>query len=145
MGYAFHNPNVVAYYPNRSTTPIQWSREPWKMAQISRPSTTMAMSEMDALNFGGFLSAWSEDVTWGNETDLDWDGDGALDTKLKFLNDGRFEVPYGNLAPRHTGRTVNLNFLDGHAETMPISQMMKRPEENNNLSGLELLFRIYPE
>ncbi len=42
-------------------------------------------------------------------------------------------MPYGNLAPRHPSRTANLTFLDGHAKGMTITDIMARPEENDDL------------
>ena len=148
IGYAFHSPNVMAYYPYRSSSKLHpWSREPWKRGQIHNPSTTMAMAEEENLPIGGFLSAWTVGPRyglWGN-IDLDWDQDGVIDSHSNYLSDGRYAVPYGGMAPRHPRRTANLNFLDGHAATMTITEIMKPPEENNDLWGRDFIASIFPD
>ena len=42
IGYAFNNPNVVAYYPNRyGRTYLPWSREPWRWPKSLTPRTSL--------------------------------------------------------------------------------------------------------
>ena len=104
----------------------------------------MAMTEEKKLPLGGVLSAWTVGAgVWGN-INIDWDQDGVIDSHSNYLSDSRYALPYGGMAPRHPRRTANLNFLDGHAETMTITDMMKRPEENNDLWGRDFIAGIYP-
>ena len=142
IGYGFHGPNAVARYETHPSNVSTWARHPWTASQIPYPSAMMAMAEENQLMFGGFLSSWTVDPIWGNRPDLDWDGDGVLDTKSRFFNDSRYRVPYGNLAPRHPNRTANLNYVDGHAANHTIKHIMAKPRNNNDLWGLKLIKTI---
>ena len=142
IGYVFHEPGFMARWPGRPNTPTVYAREPWHIAQIPHPSAMMAMVEENQLHFGGILSAWTVDPIWGARPDIDWDGDGVLDTKSRMLNDSRYRVPYGNLAPRHPHRTANINYVDGHAANHTIKHIMAKPRNNNDLWGLKLIKTI---
>ena len=144
IGYAFHSPNAVAYFPNRGGTSIQWSREPWKISQVRNSSSMMAMGEENHLLLGGLLSAWapSGNSPYGS-IDTDYNGDGFIDSHSQGLG-LPYPIIYGNLAPRHPRKTANINFMDGHAATMTLAEIMKRPEDNNDLWGLNLINSHYP-
>ena len=137
IGYAFNNPNVVAYYPNRyGRTYLPWSREPWRWAQIPYPSNIFAMGETKHLFLGGIYSAWMPFNEYPGDVNVDSDGDGWIDSNSTAITaNGLKDQYYNNLAPRHPRRTCNINFLDGHAETMTIVEIMLPPEKNNDLWG----------
>ena len=143
IGYAFHGPNAMAYFPNRGGTSILWSREPWKISQIRNSSSMMAMGEENHLLLGGLLSAWAPTGSTYGSIDTDYDRDGFIDSHFQGLG-LPYPIIYGNLAPRHPRRTANINFIDGHAATMTLTEIMKRPEDNNDLWGLNLINSHYP-
>jgi len=136
IGYAFNNPNVVAYYPDRGGTQLPWSREPWRYSEITHPSNFFAMGEIQHLFLGGIYSAYMPFNIYPGDVNVDSDGDGWIDSNTTTITaNGLKDQYYNNLAPRHPRRTCNINFLDSHAETMTIVEIMLPPEKNNDLWG----------
>ena len=64
----------------------------------------------------------------------DYDGDGlpannsGKDTNGWLFNllstDFGYDIPYNNVAARHVNRSANMVFLDGHADNLPIWEIM---------------------
>lgn len=143
IGYVFHEPNFMARWPGRANTPLVYAREPWRISQIPNPSGMMAMAESGELWSGGIQSGWTKDPYWGDRPDLDYDEDGFLDSKSKLITDPRYHLPYCNMAPRHPRRSANINYVDGHARTRTIVEIMAHPRDNNDLWGLKLIKTIW--
>ena len=137
-GYGANNPNIIANQPD-----WKWLYGPihahniWKLWQIRSPADTMIFAETIQGNSSGVWSAYCADPYPG-DIDYDWDGDGAIDSHLGVYNDPRYGTPYCNVAPRHPNLTANLTFLDGHAAGWNIVDIMKPPNENNDLWGRKL-------
>jgi prepilin-type processing-associated H-X9-DG protein len=65
---------------------------------------------------------------------MDYDGDGlpannsGFDTNSYYYNllsaDFGYDIPYNNVAARHINRSANMVFLDGHADNLPIWEIM---------------------
>ena len=133
IGYAFNNPNIVAGVPAHPDSP-PWSREPWRANEIPNPSAKMAMGEEDHLFLGGIYSAYVPRGIYPGNINVDADGDGVIDSNVRVINsNGLNNQYYNNLAPRHPGRTANLNFVDGHASNLPITYIMAKPKHNRDL------------
>lgn len=136
IGYAFNNPNVVAYFPDRHNTPIPWSREPWRYAEVTHPAALMAMGEINHLHLGGIYSAYVPKGVYPGSINVDSDGDGVKDSNATAITANNLtDQYYNNLAPRHPQRTANINFLDGHASTLAITYIMAKPKHNHDLWG----------
>ena len=139
IGYAFNNPNLVAGPPAHPDSP-PWSREPWRANEISNPSTKMAMGEEEYLFLGGIYSAYVPRGIYPGNVNVDADGDGVIDSNFTVITaNGLRDQYYNNLAPRHPGRTANLNFVDGHASNMPITTIMAKPKHNGDLWGCDFV------
>jgi len=144
IGYGFHSPNVMAYFPGRDgTMPTAWSREPWKLVQIPSPSTTLAMGELNHLLVGGMPSAYTVPGPYYSTINVDFDEDGLLDTHSESFNHP-YPLVFCNLAPRHLRRSANINFLDGHARNMIFTDIIADPKDNNDLWGLGLISSYFP-
>ena len=141
FGYGTNSPNVLAglpppYYPPQWATPV-WNRQSWKLWQIHSPADTMVFAETTQGNLSGVWSAYCAD-SYPGDINLDTDGDGINDSHAVIYNDSRYAHPYCNVAPRHPNLTANLTFLDGHAAGWNIVDIMKPPDENNDLWGRKL-------
>ena len=137
-GYCTNSPNIIAAQPDWKWLygPV-WSHDIWKLWQIPSPADTMIFTEAIQGNLSGVWSAYCADSYPGN-INYDWDGDGIIDSHSGILSDARYGHPYCNVAPRHPNLTANLTFLDGHAAGWNIVDIMKPPDENNDLWGRKL-------
>ena len=110
------------------------------MSSIKNPDQTMAMAETHHLFLGGIVSAYPVHGTWPGDINVDSDGDSVIDSNSTIINsNGLNDQYYNNLAPRHQGKTANLNFLDGHCEGgWTIPQIMALPADNHDLWGSQL-------
>ena len=140
-GYGMPFANVLGYPLRlRGNSPIyEWpiTRNPHVIHDIPRPSDIMCFTEgsisMDVLTPWG-PNWWS---TW--PLDMDWDGDGVLDSNtVEYVwYSGLFgrPVPYNRVGPRHLDRTCNIGFMDSHVEPQFINDMLY----NDVLWGIELV------
>ena len=119
------------------------------MVQVPNPSGTMIFGKNWHSTGGAWM--WSlysiKGAFPGGKGLLDWDADedGVLDSSFAIYSDPvqiRHQEVYGgpgaiynNLAAIHPRRTGDLVFLDGHGETLPISYIMARPQDNDDLWG----------
>ena len=136
IGYGPNCPNVIGIDAGLSHLYGNWSRPPWKLWRIHSPSDTMGFAETEWGPSGAVLSAYTPGPHY--PIDMDADGDGLIDTNAELYNDPRYGYMYNNVAPRHPNRTANLTFLDGHAAGWNILDIMKPPDENNDLWGRKL-------
>jgi len=138
VGYGMNRPNIYCHIPNRPNTPLNWTREPWRMSQIFHPSTTLGLAEL-WVGHGGVYAPYGPAADQPGEfgyLDFDYDEDGYLDSSTFMVTDRRYPNHYyNNFGARHPGRTGNITFLDGHAGNWKITNAMARPEENNDLWG----------
>ena len=103
------------------------TRLPHNISDVRRPSDVMSFTE----NWGSSVCAltpwgpsWNADWT----LDMDFDGDGVLDSNtvecdLGIVRTG-FYHPYNRVAARHPGRVCNVGFVDSHAESQFVNDML---------------------
>lgn len=140
VGYAFNNPNVVAYYPGRGNNKPPWARQPWRIAAWTYPSAVMAMGEVAYVHLGGIYSAYLSPGIYPGDVNVDSDRDGTIDSNTIVIHANNLtDQYYNNLAPRHPRRSATLMFIDGHADNQLITDIMALPEENNDLWGREFV------
>ena len=132
IGYGINFPNMLAYHHGRPNTSWPYTRKPWILSQILRPSTTMLMTE-----------TWIPNGNAGAPNfyplTIDADEDGFIDSNEWYLTFyrhtnyvkrfGYHPCTYSNVGARHPNRTANLVFVDGHASNMPITQIMDEDED----------------
>ena len=132
IGYALPFANVMAYWIDLHTShggPYPWpiARLPFNVNNVRRPSEVMCFTE----TWGpgqGVLTPYGPTAyaTWPlNE---DFDGDGVLDSNATERINGEtwagFPFPYNRVAARHGDRVANAGFMDGHAESLFINDML---------------------
>ena len=135
IGYVPNYPNIVSYEDGRETAE-NFSRDPWRMEQITRPSGIIAMIEglrpfrLVVYCFPAFPPT------------LDSDGDGHKDTNLTIL--GAIGAKYNNVGARHD-RRANQVYLDGHVELRHIRDLAANKDD---VWGRDLfqgkLYKVYP-
>ena len=125
--YAVNQPNIFGWNPDVYGPP--YGHEPFTIAEIPRPSETLIMGDamMSTYLYGPFGLA-------PDTPDMDYDGDGlpasnsGLDTNARIygiLTAGfGYDIPYNNVAARHINRSASMVFLDGHADNLPIWEIM---------------------
>jgi prepilin-type processing-associated H-X9-DG protein len=132
LGYGMNFPNMVAYHADRPNTAWPYTRKPWTLARIKRPSKTMLMTETWIPNGGvGAPSFWP--------LTIDADNDGFNDSSDWYLTFyrhtnyvnrfGFHPCFYNNVAARHFERTANLVFVDGHAGGMVTRDIMDEDQD----------------
>ena len=143
MGYGVVYGQIIGYGPNLMKSrggvyPYPIARPPWRLAQVTRPGLTMAMT-------GIWVPVGAVYTPVGIERqplDADMDGDGQLDssTYIWSWQSEKFNwhapVIYNNVAARHKKR-ANVAYFDGHAGMVSIVDMMNLPD-NEVLWGMDM-------
>ena len=106
---------------------------------IPRPSDIMSFSE--SWGNEGPLTPWGPNASSTWVLDMDFDGDGVLDSNRTECDLGLsprrsgYLHPYNRVAARHPGRVCNIAFADSHVESQFINDMLY----NRVLWGVELV------
>ena len=153
FGYGVNALNVLAYLPFVPFHPTHnhiTFREPLSIHDIPRPSQTIIMTDsfipMPLLGrFGGSIVP-----PYGVSPappDRDYDGDGVLDTNghiydyywsdhnVTYYGHPPVDMHYNGIGARHGDRMANCVFLDGHAESVFINDLM---DEDRRLWGEDI-------
>ena len=134
IGYGPNFANVVAYaeelWEITHHSPIYiWpiARVPFNINDVRRPAEVMSFTE-EWGQTASVLTPWGPNsvATW--PLDEDFDGDGVLDSNATERINGEtwagFPFPYNRVAARHGDRVANAGFMDGHAESLFINDML---------------------
>jgi len=103
------------------------ARLPHNINDVRRPSDVMSFSEIwDQTRSPLTPYGPNSFSTW--VLDMDFDGDGVLDSnryecELHEVDMG-YPSPYNRVAARHPGRVCNIGFVDGHAESQFVNDML---------------------
>ena len=122
------------------------SYDRWRIAQVQNASSTFAYADHWHPT-DGIVSPYGS-KTYKGRLDWDADEDGVIDSNFEIWTDpthqgmqknyGEPDEIYNGVAARHPNRTANLTFLDGHAATLQITDIMALPEKNNDIWGRRL-------
>lgn len=128
MGYAPVGTNLVAF-PKRPPYTFPEGHKPWFLYDVPRPSQTIAVSEC-------WVPVPQLFPPYGEKPfllDSDLDNDGFLDSNgliaAGFHSINNMPVAYNNVAARHPQRTANIAFVDGHAKSWKIQDIMREEQD----------------
>ena len=126
--YGINCPNVIGYL-NTAIYGPPWGHKPFSLDEIPRPTQTIVMGDCEV-----HFALYAPFGPVGHTPDLDYDGDGlpssnsGKDTnqeRLAYLSGIHgYDIPYNGVAARHGDRIANMIFADGHAEGLPIYEIM---------------------
>ena len=139
IGYALPFSTVVAYTIRlRGISNLyEWPncRLPHNISDLRRPSDVMSLTEEwqsrgSASDYysSGLLCPWDPNSVSSFALDYDTDGDGVLDSNYYWYDRlsglSGYPAPYNRVAARHPGRVCNIGFMDSHAESQFINDML---------------------
>ena len=139
MSYGFNRPNIIGMLNTAIYAP-PFGHKPWRIDEIPRPAETIIVTDggLDRDDYYA-LTIYVPYGPYPLPPEMDYDGDGVLDTNQWFydyyLSFSGYGIPYNGIGARHGDRLANCVFLDGHAEPMFINDLM---DEDRRLWGEDL-------
>lgn len=151
FGYGVNFVNIIGML-NTAVYSSPYGHKPWRISEIPRPAETIVAADGGIPRTDYYALLIHSPFGPAPATpDMDYDGDGVMDTNSLVYNHyksgggvthfGSLEVPYNGLAPRHGKQMAYCVFLDGHAAPMHINELM---DPDRKLWGEELWEGVGP-